>query len=265
MSAELDAVLLTVSYDGADFSGFARQPDERTVQGVLEDAIATMNGAPVQTRGAGRTDAGVHALGQRVAFDPARPIPLDGWVKGLDAALPADVVVLAAEARPRGYNPRFDAVDKTYRYLLQLTEHRDPHWRRRAWWLGRGRQRREGGLDLAAMRAAAAGWVGTHDFRAFRAADDDREQTVRTMVRFDVVEGWAGEPSLVAVEVTGSAFMKNMVRILVGTLVEVGRGKRSPEDAVRLLGPVGRREDAGPTAPPEGLTLVRVRLGRASA
>ncbi len=258
------AILLVVSYDGADFAGFARQPDQRTVQGVLEAAIAGMNGAPVETRGAGRTDAGVHALGQRVAFDPARAIPAGGWVKGLDAALPEDVVVLDAELRPRGYNPRFDAVDKTYRYVLQLTEHRDPHWRRRAWWLGRGRQRREGGLDLAAMREAASRWVGTHDFRAFRAADDERDNTTRTMLAFEVIERWAGEPSLVAIEVRGSAFMKNMVRILVGTLVEVGRGKLSVEDAAGLLGPGGRREDAGTTAPAHGLTLVQVRLGRGS-
>lgn len=263
MSA-LDAVLLVVSYDGADFSGYARQPEQRTVQGVLESTIGEMNGAPVEVRGAGRTDAGVHALGQRVAFDPTREIPLRGWVRGLNAALPADLVVLDAEHRARGYNPRFDAIDKTYRYVLQLREHRDPLWRRSAWWLPASRQRKEGGLDLDAMRAAAASWLGTHDFRAFRAADDDRENATRTMFAIELIERWAGEPSLLAIEVTGSAFMKNMVRILVGTLVEVGRGKLGLPEAAALVAPGARREDAGTTAPAHGLTLVQVRLGRSA-
>jgi tRNA pseudouridine38-40 synthase len=265
VSEGLDAICLVVSYDGAGFSGFARQPAQRTVQGVLEDAIESMNGVRVETRGAGRTDAGVHALGQRVAFDPSREIPTSGWIKGLDAALPEDVVVLDADVRPRGYNPRFDAVDKTYRYVVQIREHRDPLWRGRAWWLPTSRQRRGGGLDLDAMRAAAATWIGTHDFRAFRAADDDREQTMRTMIGIELIERWANEPSLLAIEVTGSAFMKNMVRILVGTLVEVGRGKMSVDEAKALLGAAGRREDAGVTAPAHGLTLVQVRLGRTPA
>jgi tRNA pseudouridine38-40 synthase len=259
---ERGAVCLVVSYDGAGFAGYARQPDQRTVQGTLEAAISAMNGVPTEVRGAGRTDAGVHALGQRVAFDPAREIPLEGWVKGLNASLPEDVVVLEADVRAPGYNPRFDAIDKTYRYVLQLREHRDPLWRARAWWLPPSRQRKGGGLDLEAMREAAGAWIGTHDFRAFRAADDDREQTMRTMVSIAIREGFADDPSLVAVEVTGTAFMKNMVRIMVGTLVEVGRGKLSVEAASALLGPNGRRQDAGTTAPPQGLTLVRVRLGR---
>ncbi len=253
---------MIVSYDGAAFAGYARQPEQRTVQGVLEAAVSGMNGVPTDVRAAGRTDAGVHAMAQRVAFDPSREIPVRGWVKGLNASLPEDLVVLDADVRARGYNPRFDAVDKTYRYLLQVREHRDPLWRARAWWLGAGRQRREGGLDLDAMRAAAGSWIGSHDFRAFRAADDDREQSVRTMLAIDVIEGWANEPSLLAIEVTGSAFMKNMVRIMAGTLVEVGRGKLSVADAAALVVPGARREDAGTTAPAHGLTLVQVRLGR---
>ncbi len=259
------AICLVVSYDGTDFAGFARQPDQRTVQGALETAIATMNGESVQTRGAGRTDAGVHALAQRVAFDPAREIPAQGWVRGLNAVLPPDLVTLDADVRPRGYNPRFDAVDKTYRYLFQVREHRDPLLRERAWWIGANKQGREGGLDVAAMRAAAAAWIGTHDFRAFRAADDEREQTTRTLHRIDILERWSGHPELLAVEVTGSAFMKNMVRILAGTLLEAGRGRLSAAEAAALLGPEARREMAGSTAPAHGLTLVEVRLGRAGA
>ncbi len=258
------SILLIVSYDGGSFCGFARQPKDRTVQGVLERCIAEMNGEHVDTKGAGRTDAGVHAMGQAVSFDPSRTIAPAGWVRGLNAALDDDVVVLAAAVRPRGYNPRFDSVGKMYRYLLQLSLHRDPLWRGRAWWLPASRQRRteEGGLDLAAMREAASRWIGTHDFQAFRQADDDRVVTQRRMDRIELIEGWANEPSLIAVEVEGSAFMKNMVRIMVGTLVEVGRGKMTPDEAQALLGPNGRREDAGTTAPAHGLTLVEVHLGR---
>jgi tRNA pseudouridine38-40 synthase len=261
MSAD-HAICLVVTYDGEAFAGFARQPEQRTVQGELERAIGEMNGAPVDTRGAGRTDAGVHAIGQRVAFDPERTIPPTGWVAGLNRTLPPDLAVTGADLRVRGYNPRFDAVDKTYRYVLQIAEHRDPLWRGRAWLIAPSRQHRDGGLDLAAMRDAAGRLVGTHDFRAFRAADDDREMTTRTILRIDLIERWAGEPTLVAIEVTGTAFMKNMVRIVVGTLLEVGRGKKTPDQVAALLGPEGRREDGGSTAPAHGLTLVEVRLGR---
>jgi tRNA pseudouridine38-40 synthase len=255
------SILLTVSYDGADFAGFARQPSQRTVQGEIETAIAAMNGEAVLTRGAGRTDAGVHAIGQRVAFDPSRDIAPIGWVRGLNASLPEDVVVLDAEVRVRGYDPRFDAVDKTYRYVLQVREHRDPLMRGRAWWIGASKQRREGGLDVDAMRAATANWIGTHDFRAFRSADDTRENTMRTILAIEI----RADGDLVAIEVTGTAFMHNMVRILVGTLVEVGRGKLSIDDAAALIGPGAARANAGPTAPAHGLTLVEVRLGRTPA
>ena len=265
MPAVDHAICLVVSYDGGDFAGYARQPEQRTVQSELEAAIATMNGEPTRARSAGRTDAGVHALAQRVAFDPLREIAPMGWVRGLNAELPDDMVVLDADVRARGYDPRFDAVDKTYRYLLQLRAHRDPLMRKRAWWLGDSRQKRDGGLELDAMRAAAASWIGTHDFRAFRGPGDDRENTMRTILSIEMREAWAGDASLVAIEVTGTAFMKNMVRILVGTLVEVGRGKMSSTEATALLAPATLRAEAGPTAPAHGLTLVHVRLGRGSS
>lgn len=259
----IPAVLLTLAYDGTGFHGWARQPGARTVAGELERAIAEMNGAFAELRGTSRTDAGVHALGQRAAFDPARDIPPEGWRRGLSRLLPPDVEVVAATQAPRGYAPRFDTIDKTYRYLLLVSEPRDPLLRDRAWHLGRRLLGRGGGgLDLGAMREAARALVGTHDFRAFRAADDERTVTVRTIDRLEVVEGFAGDPRLVALEVRGTAFMKNMVRILAGTLVEVGRGVRDTASVAALLGPHGERRDAGPTAPPAGLTLVDIRLGR---
>lgn len=257
----LPALRLTIAYDGAAFSGWARQPDTRTVQGTVERAIEAMNGAPAELRGASRTDAGVHALGQVAAFDPTRAIEPRGWLRGLNASLPDDVAVVGAETCEPGYTPRFDTVDKTYRYLVLRGEVRHPLLRGRAWFLGP----RHGGtsLDLPAMRAAAERLCGTHDFRAFRSADDDRENTTRTLHAIDVHDGWGDEPRLVAIEVRGDAFMKNMVRILVGTLVEVGRGRRTPDEVTALLGPSARRDDAGTTAPAHGLTLVSMRLGRA--
>jgi tRNA pseudouridine38-40 synthase len=132
--------------------------------------------------------------------------------------------------------------------------------RRTSWYLGQRKDGRE--LDLEAMRGAAGVLLGYHDFHAFRAADDDRENTTRTLTRVEIIDGWAGEPRLLAFEVDGNAFMKNMVRIIAGTLVAVGRGALDARDVQTLLGPNGRREHAGPTAPAYGLTLVTTRLGR---
>ncbi|UJR80301.1 tRNA pseudouridine(38-40) synthase TruA [Sandaracinus amylolyticus] len=259
----LHGVRLTIAYDGAGFAGWARQPGTRTVQGTLEAAIASMNGAPVELRGASRTDAGVHAMGQVAAFDAARTIEPRGWLRGLNAALPDDAAIVAAEACEAGYTPRFDTVDKTYRYLILRGDVRDPLLRGRAWFLGP----RHGGtsLDVGAMRAIAKRLEGTHDFRAFRSADDDRENTVRTIHEIAIHDGWGDEPRLVAIEVRGNAFMKNMVRILVGTLVEAGRGRLAERDAGTLIGADARRDDTGQTAPAHGLTLVSMRLGRARA
>lgn len=256
----MPGVRLTIAYDGTAFAGWARQPARRTVQGAIEDAIATMNGAPVELRGTSRTDAGVHALGQVAAFDAARAIPARGWMRGLNAALPDDVAIVGAAECAEGYAPRFDTVDKTYRYVVLRGETRDPLLRHRAWFVGP----RQGGarLDVGAMRAAASVLIGRHDFRAFRAADDEREQTERTIASIELAEGWAGDARLLAIEVRGDAFMKNMVRILVGTLVEAGRGALGAAEIAALLGPGARREHAGPTAPAHGLTLVTIRLGR---
>lgn len=269
-------VLLTVAYDGTDFEGWQSQPGRRTVQGVLEDAIAKMAGAAVRVRGASRTDAGVHAEGQRAAFDVDRTIATYGWAQGLNAALPPDVAVQNAEECAVGYDPRFDAVSKTYRYVLRVAAFRDPATRHRAWWIGpqlarsgaapasRGEAIEEW-LDVGAMRSAASCFAGTHDFRAFRSADDERERTVRTMREVRVDVGFAGDPKQIAIVVTGDAFMKQMVRILAGTLVDVGRGRIDAEQIPSLLGERARREDAGQTAPPHGLTLVQIVLGRRPA
>jgi tRNA pseudouridine38-40 synthase len=271
--SEAHGVRLVVAYDGTDFAGWQEQPEQRTVQGVLARAVATMAGAEVRVRGASRTDAGVHALGQVAAFDSPRFIDPHGWQRGLNSALPDDVSVKAAAACAPGYEPRFDAVDKLYRYLVQVGQSRDPLMRARAWYLHpglyaekrRGAHTAEEALDLFTMREAALRLVGTHDFAAFRGAGDDRENTTRTLSEVELVPRFGGDATLLAIEVRGTAFMKNMVRILAGTLVEVGRGRTTPEEIEALLAPGVGRTEAGPTAPAHGLTLVEIALGRGGA
>ncbi len=250
------AVRLVIAYDGTDFCGFQKQVGQRTVQAELERAAEQMAGHPVQVKAASRTDSGVHALGQVVAFDSRRAIPPRGWMLGLHAHLPDDIRVQSASLCEAGYNPRFDSLGKRYRYLLQLGEAKNPLLRNRAWQLGHLR------VDPERMREAAQHLEGTHDFAAFRAADDERESTVRTLWSVAVLEGYADDPSLLAIMVHGNAFMKNMVRIIAGTLVAVGRGRFRPEDMLELLQPGADRTRAGETAPAHGLTLLHVELGR---
>jgi len=261
----LHGVRLVVRYEGTAFSGFQEQPGQRTVQGALQDAAERMSGHPVKVRGASRTDAGVHAEGQVVAFDTARLLEAERWALALNRYLPDDLAVRSAHSCPVGYTPRFDAQHKTYRYLLHVGPLRDPLLRTRVWSLARPLRSRKAPLDLTAMRDAAARLLGTHDFRAFRAADDERENTVRTVHALDLIERYQGDAELIALEVTGSAFMKNMVRILTGTMVEVGLGRMTPVAVSALLAPGAERASAGPTAPALGLTLVSMVLGRSSS
>ncbi len=264
-------VLLTVAYDGTAFTGWQRQPGRRTVQSTLGAAVHAVTVRHSRVRGASRTDAGVHAEGQLAAFDSDLLIPPHGWVHALNARLPDDVVVRDAVPCRAGFKPSFGARGKLYRYLLRAAPVRDPLWRHRAWHIGPSLacpdlragardERVESWLDVEAMREAAHHLHGTHDFRAFRASGDGRRDTVRTLTAVRLLPGFGGDPALLAVEVEGSAFLKQMVRILVGTLLEVGRHKMAPERMIDLLGPSGDRRHAGPTAPPQGLTLVRVAL-----
>jgi tRNA pseudouridine38-40 synthase len=258
-------VRLTLAYDGTEFAGFQRQREERTVQSVLEAAIAKIVRHEVAIRSSGRTDAGVHAEAQIVAFDTTRYLPPERWRLAINRYLPSDAAVQAVASCSPLYHPRFDAVDKTYRYVFYLGPARDPLLRHRAWHLTRGRSRShdQGAvLDLEAMHAVSALFVGTHDFRAFRAADDVRDNSVRTLFRVQLLPDWHGSRQLLALEVQGSAFMKNMVRILAGTLVAVGRGSMTPAGVAALLTPGSTRSKLSETAPAHGLTLVQVRLGR---
>lgn len=266
----LRGVRLTLAYDGTAFAGFQRQPSARTIQGELEAAIARVTQCAVSARGAGRTDAGVHAEGQVVAFDTERELPARRWLLALNRYLPDEIAVQAVSECAPGYDPRFDAIDKLYRYLFYLGLARAPLLRHRAWHLARAGvasdeadlTSRACQLDVQAMHQAAQALIGTHDFRAFRAADDTRENTQRSLHRVELIEGFREQPHVLALEVQGSAFMKNMVRIIAGTLVAVGRGRLSPAQVAALLQPTATRSKLSETAPAHGLTLVHVTLGR---
>jgi tRNA pseudouridine38-40 synthase len=269
----MHGVCLCLGYDGTDFHGWQAQPGLRTVQGVVEEAIDEMGIEHSAVRGCSRTDAGVHALGQIASFAVQIEVPREGWVSGLNARLPEDVVVYDAQPCYRRYNPRFHAAHKRYRYLLRCGQQRDPLIRHQAWQLGPKGTRRdvessarqgrvEDYLDIDAMCAAATRFVGEHDFRAFRQSGDEREIVVREMFEVSVNPEWLGRPDLLAVEVVGNSFMKNMVRIMVGTLVDVGCGRIAADAIPAMLCESGVRSDAGQTAPAHGLTLVEIRLAR---
>jgi tRNA pseudouridine38-40 synthase len=242
----LRTLRLLVEYDGTDFAGWQQQPAQRTVQGCLIAAFEKMAARDVAITGAGRTDAGVHAGGQVASVRLASTIPTPGLLRGLNSNLPDDVTVLEVEDAPESFDARRAARGKVYRYLIWNHAVRSSRLRRTTW-------HHRPPLDTHAMREAAAALVGEHDFRAFRAADCERRTTVRVLRRVDVTR----EGALVTVEVEGTAFLKNMVRIIVGTLAAVGTGD-IPAAAIPALLAGGDRKAAGKTAPACGLTLLRV-------
>jgi tRNA pseudouridine38-40 synthase len=241
---------MTVEYDGTDFVGWQRQANGPSVQAAIEEALTEMHAAPTAVRGAGRTDAGVHALGQVAHFDGEGHIPLSGYQRGLNAILPRSIAIKDVAEAPPEFDARFSARQKLYRYSFWTAQTRSPMRERYTWHLRRD-------LNTVQMQAAAELLVGKHDFNAFRAADCERQTTVRTISRLAIARPSSTAPELLTVEVEANAFLKNMVRIIVGTLCEVGFGKRDASDVQRILDGRDRRQ-AGVTAPPQGLVLVRV-------
>ena len=246
---------LTISYDGTRFVGWQRQAAGVSVQGLLEDALARFEGAPVAVHGAGRTDAGVHALGQVASARMTSAHPLDAVARGLNACLPPDVRVIDIQEVAADFHARFSARSKTYRYRLQTSVIASPFERAYMWHVPVA-------LDVAAMRVAARALVGTHDFAAFQSTGSETTGTVRTMTESvigeAVAEGWQDSTApFLVYEVSGDGFLRHMVRAIVGTLVEIGRGQRTEASIAALL-EGGSRSQAGITAPPQGLFLVRV-------
>jgi tRNA pseudouridine38-40 synthase len=242
-------VLLTVAYDGTSFSGWATQKDTRTVEDALRGAILALDPRATGPRGCSRTDAGVHAEGQLAAFDASLGMPPRGWVLQLNQNLPEDVSVRAAREVAVAYNPRFTSKKKRYRYLLVRDKVPDPLLRNRAWRVGFE-------MDMDRMVREARSILGTHDFAAFRSARDVREMTVRTITAVDVAQ-LGHDPRLWTITIEGNSFLYNMVRILVGTLVDVARDVL-PEGTIASALRATDRAVAGQTAPAHGLTLQHI-------
>lgn len=239
-------IALGLEYDGAAFSGWQIQRHARTVQACLEEALTRVADHPVRTWCAGRTDAGVHAMGQVVHFETHAMRSMRSWVLGTNANLPREVAVhWAVEVSP-DFNARFSATARAYRYLILNQPTRLALWSRRATWELRP-------LDAARMHLAAQVLVGEHDFSSFRAAGCQASHPVRTLHRISVRR----EGSQVVLEVEANAFLQHMVRNLTGALLEIGRGERPVEWIGELLAARDRTR-AGVTAPPEGLYLLRV-------
>jgi tRNA pseudouridine38-40 synthase len=240
-------VKLVVSYEGTRYVGWQLQRNGPSIQAELEKALTTLHQAPVRITGAGRTGAGVHALGQVASFPIDRPLPILAYVKGMNAILPDDIAVREAEVREGPFDPRRDARGKRYRYRIENDGTRAPLSRTQTWQVYRP-------LDASAMRAAAAPLLGRHDFGAFRAADCEAHHAVRDLRRLDVMGEGGGRIEVVA---EATAFLRHMVRNLVGTLVEVGLGARTPASVADVLASRDRTL-AGRTAPPHGLVLEEV-------
>jgi tRNA pseudouridine38-40 synthase len=238
---------LTIAYHGVGFAGWAAQPGQRSVQAVVEDAIERVAGERVGLTVAGRTDAGVHALGQVASFEHERELP-DLLARRLNGVLPRDVAVKAAERAPDGFDARRDAISRAYRYRLLASPVRDPFEEGRAlWW--------RHPVERALLDECAAAVAGKHDFTAFTPT-----QTEHVLFERNVTAcRWEEErPGLLAMRIEAPSFMRNQVRVLVGTMLEVAGGRRSVDDFVSLLDGAPR-ERAGDTAPPHGLYLVGVR------
>ena len=235
-----------IAYDGSGYSGWQVQTGDRTVQGPVEEALATILGHPVRVTASGRTDAGVHALGQVINFTTGTSIPLQGLLRGLNAVLPGDVAIQSAMDAPQDFHARYTARSKTYMYVMDTAPVRNPFLQRYVLHVGIP-------LDSEAMRTAAHQLKGEHDFASFQAVGSDVKNTVRTILASEVVV----KGDRVYLWMQGSGFLRHMVRNIAGTLLQIGRGKFVPDDMQKIM-ELRDRRNAGPTAPPQGLYLVGV-------
>lgn len=254
-------ILLTIEYDGTSFSGWQRQPGKRTVQGELERVLSIICRCPIQVNGTSRTDAGVHALGQRASFQGEFGIPTEKLMLAANNILAGgmnsigkigDMKILSAVDVPENFHARFDAKGKKYVYKILNCQETQIFSRNQYYQVTKN-------LDLQAMKDAAAYIVGTHDFKCFQAAGgEEKKTTVRTIYSLNIIEEKteAGQRTLL-LEVKGDGFLYNMVRIITGTLVDVGLGKISPKTLPEIIA-CRERQRAGHTAPPQGLYLAKV-------
>jgi tRNA pseudouridine38-40 synthase len=240
-------IKLTIQYDGSRYSGWQIQPGKRTIQGELVEALSNLVGVRTYVHGASRTDAGVSALGQVGLFEIDSPIPTENFAGAINDRLPPEIVVTSAEEAPRGFDLLGGVKSKLYRYTIYTGRYRPVLRLNQCWHIPKK-------LDAPAMNQAAQLLVGTKDFKSFATAADRRESSVRTIFRCDVTT----EDKWIYVNVEGDGFLYNMVRNIVGSLVEVGATRWKPEKMNEILEAVSRTA-AGPLAPAQGLCLMWIK------
>ncbi len=240
-------IKLTIEYDGTNYCGWQIQPNGQTIQQVLEQALEKILGVKIRLNGSGRTDSGVHALGQVANFVYGGDIDLWRLPRGLNALTPPDVVIKQAELAPESFDARRDARSRVYRYRIWNQPFSSPFHRRYSWHL-------HDPLELAPMQEAIRSLEGEHNFASFQAAGCDALHPVRKIYHNSL----SRENDFLVYTIEATAFLRHMVRNIVGTLIEVGRGERSPAEFAELLQGQDRTR-AGPTAPPQGLFLVEVK------
>jgi tRNA pseudouridine38-40 synthase len=238
---------VTVAYDGTDFAGYQIQPSGRTVQGTIQSVLQKMHkGEAVQISASGRTDAGVHAVGQVFHFDTEMNIPSDAWGKALNAMLPGDILIKDVAEVPDSFHSRFSASSKEYHYKLLVSKEPDVFRRNHMFHYPYP-------LSIRDIQKACGSFLGTHDFTSFSSARSEVADKVRTIFALELLE--KGET--LTFKIKGSGFLYNMVRIITGTLLEVGQGKRKPDEIMTIIAGQDRAL-AGKTAPAHGLYLHRV-------
>jgi tRNA pseudouridine38-40 synthase len=240
-------IKLTISYDGLNYSGWQNQRGKRTIEGELERALGELTGVFIKVNGASRTDAGVSALGQVANFLIDSPIPTENFVKAINHRLPRDIVVIEAAEVEQTFDASGSAKNKLYRYTIFTGKNRNVLKTRNCW-------HRPAALDIAAMGAAAKMLIGKKDFKSFASAADKRENSIRTVMQCEVTQ----EDKWVYIDIVADRFLYNMVRNIVGTLVEIGRGKWKPEKIDEILDAKDRKA-AGPIAPAAGLCLMWIK------
>ena len=240
-------IKLTIEYDGKDFNGWQKQPDKANIQGSVENAIKQITGEDVELNASGRTDAGVHALGQVANFKTESNLPLEKFPIAINANLKKSIRIINAEEVEENFHSRLSCKRKTYRYVINNLEISSAIYRNLETHIWPK-------LDIDKMKQAVKYFEGEHDFKAFKASGTSSRSSVRTIYKAEVLEVKNGR---IYIEITGSGFLYNMVRIISGTLVEVGLGKIKPEEIPDII-LEGKREKAGKTLPPNGLFLVKV-------
>ena len=239
-------IKLTIEYDGKDFNGWQKQPTKLNIQGTIEQAIKQITGEDVELNASGRTDAGVHALGQVANFKTNSQIPIEKFAIAINSKLKRSIVIKKAEEVDERFHSRLSCKKKTYRYIINNSPEGTAIYRNLETHIPQK-------LDLSQMKKAIKYFEGEHDFKAFKASGTSSKSSVRTIYKADIYQ----ENEKIFIEITGNGFLYNMVRIIVGTLVEVGLGKIKPEKIIDII-QQRKRENAGKTFPPNGLYLLKV-------